>query len=87
VDVDHSTTVINVLRKSGASGTIGPALDMPTRFGGVFGAELIRLLVEGESVSIALLKATRTFIAEKRNPLGLAYLSIDGRSAALPKSA
>jgi hypothetical protein len=87
VDVDHSTTVINVLRESGASGTIGPVLDMPTCFGGVFGAELIRLLVAGESVSVALLKATRTFIAEKRNPLGLAYLSINGRSAALPMTA
>ena len=81
---DYSTTVIDALRQCGASGTAGPLLDMPIRFGGVFGTAVLKSLTEGGSLASSLLKASRHFMAEERNPLGLAYQSINGRNATLP---
>jgi hypothetical protein len=81
---EYSTTVIDALRRCGASGTVGPLLDIPICFGGVFGTKLLQSLMEGDSLSGALLAVTRRFMTEDRNPLGLAYQSINGRNAVLP---
>ncbi|MEU4769132.1 hypothetical protein AB0H12_38400 [Actinosynnema sp. NPDC023794] len=84
VNAAHPSTVIDFLRAKGAVGTVGPLVDMPTCFGGEFGAELIGKLAGGCSLSVALLEATRTFMLRDLNPLGLAYASIEGRNSHLP---
>lgn len=81
--VDYATTVVNVLNDRGAGATAGPMLDMPTCFGGVFGSHVIGLLAQKHSLSSALIRATREYMTTHGNPLGLAYVSVNGRRASL----
>jgi hypothetical protein len=80
---DTTNDIVTALRNSGAAGTIGPMLDMPTCFGGAFGAELLKSLTKELSLTRALLDVTRHFMDEDRNPLGLAYSSINGKNSLL----
>jgi len=81
-----TTTFLTTLRECGAGALIGPLIDMPTVFGGRFGARILALLADPTvpTLGSALLKATREFMDQHRNPLGLAYAATNGRNASLP---
>jgi len=77
----EDNSIASILRRHGAQCTVAPLIDMPVCFGGPFGKEVIRLLVERRSASDALLSATRLFVETGGNLLGLAYCTVDGRNA------
>lgn len=75
------TGILDVLHRNGVQAVGGPLVDIPGRFARVFGSETIRLLLKGLSFTHALWYTCRTLATERSNPLGLAYMSVDGRDA------
>jgi hypothetical protein len=83
---DATSTFLTTLWKCGAGSVMGPMIDMPTVFGGRFGVRVLEELsgLPPPSLSTAVLNASRYFMEEHRNPLGLAYVTTNGRSISLP---
>lgn len=79
-------TVGEILLHFGAQATLAPIVDMPIKFGGLFGTKVLEELIRGNFLGDALREATLRFVQDDSNLLGLAYASVNGRSARIPQS-
>ncbi len=86
---DAERTVIDQFDRLGVAGSTGPLVNIPVRFAGPFGAEVLRMMASGRSLSESVLLATRSFYSPNgqlsaNNLLGLTFATTNGRDTHLP---
>lgn len=80
---DRFDSIMTALAEAGAGGMAGPLVDMPTRFGEVFGIKVVHYLSSDNTLAESIRLATVGFLTDNNNPLGLAYSNINGMKATL----